>query len=180
MSLQIGYIIRKLFIFDTKNVYDPTMSKKKSTNVSNRIADNRKARFEYSLEETFEAGIMLQGWEVKSLRAGKGGISDSYVIIKNGEAWLLGATISPLNTASTHIHPENQRTRKLLLNKRELKKLIGAVERKGYTIVPLNMYWKNGLAKLAIAVAKGKKLYDKRETEKNRDWQRDRQRVLKR
>lgn len=154
------------------------MSKKNKTD-NNRIAENRKARFEYSIEETFEAGIMLQGWEVKSLRAGKGGIADAYVIIKNSEAWLLNAQIIPLNTASTHIHPENARTRKLLLNKRELKKLIGAVERKGYTIVPLHMYWKNGLAKVSIAIAKGKKLFDKRETIKNRDWQRDKQRLLK-
>ena len=156
------------------------MSNKKSTNDDNRIAENRKARFEYTLEETFEAGLVLQGWEVKSLRDGKGGIADSYVIIKNSEAWLLNAQFSPLNTASTHIKPENSRTRKLLLKKKELKRLIGAVERKGYTIVPLTMYWKNGLAKIKIAVAKGKKLYDKRETAKDRDWQRDRQRILKR
>lgn len=153
-------------------------SKNRSTS-NNQIAENRKARFEYTLEETFEAGIVLQGWEVKSLRDGKGGIADSYVIIKNSEAWLLNAQISPLNTASTHIRPENHRTRKLLLNKKELKRLIGAVERKGYTIVPLTLYWKNGLAKVKIAIAKGKKLFDKRETEKNRDWQRDRQRLLK-
>jgi len=152
------------------------MSKKNKPD-DNQIAVNRKARFEYITEETFEAGIMLQGWEVKSLRAGKGGIADSYVIMKNGEAWLLNAQITPLNTASTHIHPEITRTRKLLLNKRELKKLIGAVERKGYTLIPLKMYWKNGLAKVLIAIAKGKKLFDKRATEKNRDWERSRQRL---
>ncbi len=155
------------------------MSKKNKTDNNNTIAQNRKARFEYTLEETFEAGIVLQGWEVKSLRAGKGGISDSHVIIKGGEAWLLNAVISPLNSASTHIHPENSRTRKLLLNKRELKKLIGAVERKGYTIVPLTMYWKNGLAKISISIAQGKKLFDKRETEKQRDWERTRARIVK-
>ncbi|MBN9288066.1 MAG: SsrA-binding protein [Gammaproteobacteria bacterium 39-13] len=156
------------------------MSKKQKTDDLDIIAENRKARFEYTIEERFEAGIVLQGWEVKSLRAGKGGIADSYVIIKNGEAWLLNAQIIPLNSASTHIHPENSRTRKLLLNKKELKRLIGAVERKGYTLIPLKMYWKNGLAKVSIAIAQGKKLFDKRETEKARDWQRDRQRILKR
>lgn len=155
------------------------MSKKNKTD-NNTIAQNRKARFEYTIEETFEAGIMLQGWEVKSLRAGKGGIADSHVIIKGGEAWLLNAVIIPLNTASTHIHPENSRTRKLLLNKKELKRLIGAVERKGYTIIPLTMYWKNSLVKVQIAVAQGKKLFDKRETIKQRDWERDKQRLIKR
>lgn len=154
-------------------------SKAKQTNNNTRIAENRKARHEYALEETFEAGIVLQGWEVKSLRAGKGGISDSYVIIKQGEAWLLGAVISPLLSASTHINPENQRTRKLLLNKKELQKLIGAVERKGYTIVPLNMYWKNGFVKVQIALAKGKKTHDKRQAEKERDWQRTQRRLMK-
>ncbi|MBI2792529.1 MAG: SsrA-binding protein SmpB [Gammaproteobacteria bacterium] len=155
------------------------MSKKNKTD-NNTIAQNRKARFEYTIEETYEAGIMLQGWEVKSLRAGKGGIADSHVIIKGGEAWLLNAVIIPLNTASTHIHPENSRTRKLLLNKKELKRLIGAVERKGYTIIPLTMYWKNSLVKVQIAVAQGKKLFDKRETIKQRDWERDKQRLVKR
>lgn len=156
------------------------MSKKNKTDDNNRIAENRKARFEYTLEETFEAGIVLQGWEVKSLRDGKGGISDSHVIIKGGEAWLLNAVITPLNSASTHIHPENSRTRKLLLHKKELRKLIGAVERKGYTIIPIKMYWKNGLAKILIAIAQGKKLFDKRETIKQRDWERSRSRLVKR
>ncbi len=156
------------------------MSKKNKTDNADTIAQNRKARFEYTIEETLEAGIVLQGWEVKSLRDGKGGIADSHVIIKGGEAWLLNAVIIPLNTASTHISPENSRTRKLLLNKKELKRLIGAVERKGYTIIPLKMYWKNGLAKVQIAVAQGKKLFDKRETIKQRDWERDKQRLVKR
>lgn len=154
------------------------MSKKKSANDNSRIAENRKARHEYAIEETLEAGLVLQGWEVKSLRAGKGGIADSYVIIKGGEAWLLGSQIQPLLSASTHIHPENTRTRKLLLNKKELKRLIGAVERKGYTIVALNMYWKNSFVKVQIAVAKGKKLHDKRQTEKEKDWQREKQRMM--
>lgn len=156
------------------------MSKKHKTDNHDRIAENRKARFEYTIEEKFEAGIVLQGWEVKSLRSGKGNIADSYVIIKNGEAWLLNAQIIPLNSASTHISPENSRTRKLLLNKKELKTLIGAVERKGYTIIPLLMYWKNGIAKVSIATAIGKKLFDKRESVKQRDWERSRQRLIKR
>lgn len=154
------------------------MSKKKPSNDNSRIAENRKARHEYAIEETIEAGVVLQGWEVKSLRAGKGSIVDSYVIIKNGEAFLLNCVITPLLSASTHVTPENSRTRKLLLNKKELKRLIGAVERKGYTIVALTMYWKNSFVKVQIAVAKGKKLHDKRQTEKERDWQREKARVL--
>ncbi|MGE3318188.1 MAG: SsrA-binding protein SmpB [Candidatus Berkiella sp.] len=154
------------------------MSKKKPTNDNSRIAENRKARHEYAIEESFEAGIVLQGWEVKSLRAGKGGIADSYVIIKGGEAWLLNCVITPLLSASTHVTPENSRTRKLLLNKKELKRLIGAVERKGYTIVALNMYWKNSFVKVQIAIAKGKKLHDKRQTQKEKDWQREKARIL--
>lgn len=144
-----------------------------------RIAENRKARFEYSIEETYEAGLVLEGWEVKSLRAGKGGIAESYVIIKHGEAWLLGSQITPLLSASTHIHPDTNRTRKLLLNQKELNKLMGAVERKGYTIVPLKLYWKNNRIKLSIAIAQGKKLVDKRQTVKERDMKRQMQRVKK-
>lgn len=143
------------------------------------IAENRKARHEYTLEDSFEAGVVLQGWEVKSLRAGKGGIADSYVIIKGGEAWLLGSQIAPLLSASTHIQPENQRTRKLLLNKKELQRLIGAVERKGYTIVPIQMYWKNGRVKIQIALAKGKKTHDKRQAIKEREWERSKRRLMK-
>lgn len=154
------------------------MSKKKDSNNST-IAQNKKARHEYFIEETFEAGIVLHGWEVKSLRAGKAQLRDSYVIIKNGEAFLLGTLISPLQTVSTHFIPDPTRTRKLLLHRAQLSKLIGAVERKGYTIVPLQMYWSKGLAKCEIGLAKGKQDHDKRETEKNRDWQRDKQRILK-
>lgn len=153
--------------------------KKKNTTENNQIAVNRKAKFEYSIETTLEAGIVLEGWEVKSLRYGKGNIADSYVVLKNDEAWLLGSQIVPLISASTHITAQSQRTRKLLLNKREITKLIGAKERQGYTIVPLKMYWKNGLVKLLIATAKGKKLHDKRQTAKDRDWERSRARVLK-
>lgn len=153
---------------------------KNKSDTNSQIAVNRKARFDYAIEETFEAGIVLQGWEVKSLRAGKGGIADSFVVIRNSEAWLLNSQIIPLNSASTHIVPETARSRKLLLKKRELAKLIGAVERKGYTLIPLEMYWKNGLAKVKIAIAKGKKTFDKRETVKERDWERQRARILKR
>ncbi len=143
------------------------------------IAVNRKAHYEYSIEERFEAGLALQGWEVKSLRAGKVQLDQAYVILKGGECWLLGSTITPLQTASTHVVADPTRTRKLLLNRRELSKLIGYVERKGYTLIPLNLYWKNKHIKLSIALAKGKKLHDKRATEKDRDWQRQKQRLPK-
>lgn len=152
------------------------MSKEKTIDL---IAENRKARHEYLLEQFFEAGIMLQGWEVKSLRAGRAQIADGYVIIKNGEAWLINANITPLITASTHVKAIPDRTRKLLLHEDELKKLIGLVERKGYTIVPVNLHWRNNVAKLDIALAKGKKQYDKREAEKKRDWDRQKQQLQK-
>jgi SsrA-binding protein len=140
------------------------------------IAVNRKAHHDYSIEERYEAGIALQGWEVKSLRAGKIQLDQGYVILKDQEVWLIGAQISPLLTASTHVHPDPQRTRKLLLHDREISKLIGSVERKGYTLVPLKLYWKNNRVKLEIGLAKGKKLYDKRASEKERDWQRSKER----
>jgi SsrA-binding protein len=143
------------------------------------IAQNRKARHEFAIEERFEAGIVLQGWEVKSLRAGRVQLDQSYVILKNGEAWLLGSQITPLLTASTHIDPDPQRTRKLLLHQKELNKLIGSVERKGYTLIPLSLYWKDNLVKLEVGLAKGKKQHDKRADEKERDWQREKQRLLK-
>ena len=157
------------------------MAKKpnKKPSTGKTIALNKKARYDYFIEDRFEAGLMLQGWEVKSLRAGRVQISDSHVIVKNGEAFLLGALITPLLSASTHIHPDPTRTRKLLLHRSELSKLIGAVERKGYTLVPLAMYWKHGLAKLEIGLAKGKQSHDKRATERDREWNRDKQRLLK-
>jgi SsrA-binding protein len=136
------------------------MSQKQKSNES--IAVNRKARHEFSLEEHFEAGIALHGWEVKSLRAGRVQLDQSYVIVKNSEAYLFGCQITPLQTASTHITPDPLRNRKLLLHARELSKLIGSVERKGYTLIPLALYWKNNHVKLDIALAKGKKLHDKR------------------
>lgn len=145
----------------------------------NTIALNRKARHEYTMEQFFEAGIVLHGWEVKSLRAGRVQLDQSYVLLKNGEAFLLGGLITPLITASTHVHPDPQRTRKLLLHASELSKLIGSVERKGYTLIPLKLYWKGNHVKLEIALAKGKKTHDKRAAEKDRDWQRDKQRLTK-
>jgi len=140
---------------------------------------NKKARHDYFIEERFEAGLALEGWEVKSLRAGRVQLVDSYVIIKDNEAWLIGALITPLPTASTHIQPDPTRTRKLLLHRRELDRLIGAVERKGYTLVALALYWKKGKAKAEVGLAKGKHTFDKRATEKERDWKREQQRLLK-
>ena len=143
------------------------------------IAVNRKARFDYFIEERYEAGITLLGWEVKSLRAGKAQIAEAYVYLKDGEAFLFGAHLAPLTSASTHVIADPTRTRKLLLNRRELDHLVGAVERRGYTLVPLELYWKDGRANLAIGLSKGKKQHDKRATEKSRDWQRDKSRILK-
>jgi SsrA-binding protein len=143
------------------------------------IALNKKARHDYFIEERYEAGLALQGWEVKSLRAGRVQLVDSYVIIKNDEAWLLGALITPLQTASTHIHPDAQRTRKLLLHREELNGLIGAVDRKGYTLVALAMYWKNGRAKVEIGLAKGKQAHDKRDAERDREWEREKGRIMR-
>lgn len=151
----------------------------KNTQQNNTIAQNKKARFDYHLEEKFEAGIALQGWEVKSLRAGKAQLTDSYVLLKNGEAWLLGALISPLQTTSTHFVVDAQRTRRLLLNRKQLNQLIGSVQQKGYTCVCLSLYWKGHIAKAEIALAKGKQLHDKRETEKERDWNREKQRIVR-
>lgn len=143
------------------------------------IAENRKARHEYFIEERFEAGLSLVGWEVKSLRAGRVQIAESYVFVRNGEVFLHGAHITPLNSASTHVITDPTRTRKLLLNRAEIDRLVGAVERAGYTLVPLEMYWKAGRAKLRIGLAKGKKQHDKRASEKDRDWQRNKSRLLR-
>jgi SsrA-binding protein len=143
------------------------------------IALNRKARHDYHLDERYEAGLALLGWEVKALRAGRLQLAEGYVLVKNDEAWLLGAHIAPLNTASTHVLADPTRTRKLLLKRRELDHLVGAVERKGYTVIPLAMYWKDGRAKLEIALARGKQEHDKRATEKDRDWQREKGRTLR-
>ncbi|MCZ6564992.1 MAG: SsrA-binding protein SmpB [Gammaproteobacteria bacterium] len=145
----------------------------------NNIAINKKARHDYFILEQIEAGLVLEGWEVKSLRSKNIQLKESYVLLKNMEAWLLGAHISPLPTASTHKVANPTRTRKLLLHKNEVAKLVGAVERKGFTIVPLSMYWKKGLAKINIGISKGKQKQDKRASIKERDWQRDKQRLLK-
>jgi SsrA-binding protein len=155
------------------------MSKKKPAADSPSIAENRKARHDYFIEETYEAGLALQGWEVKSLRAGRAQLKEAYVFIKDAEAYLFGAHISALPTASTHVVPDPIRTRKLLLNRSELDGLLGAVERRGYTLVPLELYWKGGRAKLRVGLAKGKKEHDKRATSKDRDWQREKSRLLK-
>ena len=144
------------------------------------IAENRRARYDYFIEERFEAGLVLEGWEVKSMRAGKAQIAEGYVYLKAGEAFLFGAQITPLITTSTHVTAEPKRTRKLLLNKAQLNRLVGQVEREGYTLVPLDLHWKNGRAKLEIGLAKGKKQHDKRATEKDRDWQRDKSRIMRR
>ncbi len=155
------------------------MASKKPKATSNTIAQNKKARHDFIIEKDFEAGIALEGWEVKSIRAGKVQLRDSYVIMVAGEAFLHGAIISPLLSASTHIVPQQQRLRKLLLHRNELASLVGAVERKGYTIVALSMYWMRGRVKCKIALAKGKHLYDKRASEKQRDWEREKSRLAK-
>ncbi|MFT4020823.1 MAG: SsrA-binding protein SmpB [Acinetobacter sp.] len=142
------------------------------------IAQNKRARHDYFIEEKFEAGLSLQGWEVKSLRAGRMSLVESYIIFKNGEAFLFGAQIQPLLSASTHVVPEATRTRKLLLSRRQLNAIGGWVGQKGYSCVPLACYWKGHLAKLEIALVKGKQLHDKRASEKDRDWQRDKARLF--
>ena len=153
--------------------------KAKGKSGSGTIVQNKKARFDYFIEDNYEAGIVLEGWEVKSLRAGKAQLVDSYVIIKNGEAWLLGAHITPLLSASTHVNPDPTRSRKLLLHRYELSKLIGAIEQKGYTLIALSMYWSKGKVKVDIGLAKGKQSHDKRAVQKDRDWAREKQRILK-
>lgn len=152
--------------------------KKKAPN-SNTIASNKKARHEYFLEDKIEAGLCLQGWEVKSIRQGKVNIADSYVIIQNGEAYLMGSRITPLNTASTHVVADPERNRKLLLKQREIDRLIGARDRQGFSIVATSMYWKKCWVKLSIHLAKGKKSHDKRDDIKDRDWDRQKERVMK-
>lgn len=152
---------------------------KKSKKPQGQIASNKKARHEYFIEDTYEAGLELLGWEVKAIRAGKMRISESYVIFKNGEAFLFGSHISPLITSSTHVNPDSLRTRKLLLHRREIDKLFGMVNQKGYACVPLACYWKGSRVKCEIALAKGKKLHDKRATLKERDFARDKQRGFK-
>jgi SsrA-binding protein len=155
------------------------MTKKKPKNSSNVIARNKRASFDYQLLETFEAGVVLSGWEVKSLRMGKADLGDSYVLIKDGEAWLLGSQIVPLDTASTHFVTDPTRTRKLLLHKKELAKILAATSQKGQTCVCTQLYWKGHLVKARIALAQGKKSHDKRDAEKDRDWSRQKQRIVR-
>ena len=156
----------------------PDPAEKKKT-VETRIADNKKALFNYHIEERFEAGMVLEGWEVKSLRMGKVQLTDGYVVIRGGELFLIGCQINPLHTASTHVNPDNVRTKKLLLNKEEIRRLIGKVEQKGFTLVPLNLHWKNGKVKCEVALAKGKAEHDKRDTIKDREGKREVQRAMK-
>ena len=151
----------------------------KSRRQPNSIARNKKAWHDYFIEEEFEAGLVLEGWEVKSLRAGAAQLKESYIIIRNGELFLFGAHFSPLTTVSTHFRPDPMRSRKLLLHQEEIDKLTGAVERRGYTLVPLALYWKRSRAKLQIALAKGKKQYDKRAAIRQREWDREQHRLLK-
>jgi len=155
------------------------MKKIKNFNGDSTIALNKKARHDYFIEDTMEAGLALEGWEVKSLREKSIQIKESYIFIKQGEAWISGAHITPLSTAATHLNINPSRIRKLLMHRHEINKLIGVVERKGYTLVATKMYWKKGRAKVEVGVAKGKQQHDKRATEKDRDWQRQKERILK-
>ena len=155
----------------------PEMSQKKEA--PSRIADNKKAAFNYFFEEKYEAGVVLQGWEVKALREGKVQLTDGYVVIRDGELYVIGCQINPLKTASTHVSPDSVRTKKLLMKKDEIKRLIGKVEQKGYTLVPLNLHWKNGKVKCEIALAKGKATHDKRDTIKDREGKREVERAMK-
>jgi len=143
------------------------------------IVDNKKAFFDYFIEERYEAGIVLAGWEVKAIRAGRAQIKEGYVILKQGELYLIGAHISALPEASTHVNPDPVRTRKLLLNADEIKKLVGKIEQRGYTLVPLNLHFKGGFVKLEIGLAKGKKQHDKRDVEKEKDWKREQEQLMK-
>jgi SsrA-binding protein len=155
------------------------MNKSSSKNGAATIALNKRASHDYLLEERFEAGLVLEGWEVKSLRAGKAQLVDSYVLVRNGEAWLLGANFSPLASASTHVIADPQRTRKLLLNHRELVRIMTATQQKGYACVATKLYWKGSRAKCEIALGRGKKLHDKRATLKDREWGREKERLRK-
>lgn len=153
--------------------------KAKGGTADKTISLNKRARHEFHLEDRFEAGLVLQGWEVKAIRAGRGNMTDAYAYVKDGEIYLIGAQITPLIQASTHVIPEDRRQRKLLLHRSEIDKLVGRVERDGYTIVPTAMYWKKNKIKLEVALAKGKQNHDKRDAEKDRDWDREKQRTMR-
>ena len=159
------------------------MAKKKTNNskssTNSTIALNKRAKHDYFIEERFEAGVMLQGWEVKSLRAGKANIAESYVLVKDGEIFLFGAHFTPLTSASTHVNADPIRTRKLLLNSKQIGQIFGAISKKGATCVALALYWKKHLVKCEIALAKGKKLHDKRASDKEKDWNREKQRIVR-
>jgi len=155
------------------------MATPKKTALPARIADNKKAAFNYFFEDRFEAGMVLEGWEVKAIREGKVQLTDGYVVIRDGELYIIGCQINPLKTASTHVRPDAVRTRKLLLHKDEIRRLIGKVEQKGYTLVPLNLHWKNGRVKCDIALARGKAEHDKRDTIKDREGKREVERAMK-
>jgi SsrA-binding protein len=146
---------------------------------SSAIAENRRARFDYHIDETYEAGVVLSGWEIKAIRAGQVQLTDGYVVIRDGELYLIGCRINALRSASTHVLPEPDRTKKLLMHKEEIRRLIGKVEQRGFTLVPLNLHYKGGRVKVDIALAKGKAQHDKRETEKQRDWDREKQRLMR-
>jgi len=143
------------------------------------IAENRRARYEYAIEERYEAGVVLEGWEVKAIRAGQVQLTDGYVHIRDGQLYMIGCRINALRSASTHVHPEADRTKKLLMHKAEIRRLIGKVEQKGFTLVPLNLHFKGGIVKAEIALAKGKAEHDKRNTEKERDWNREKGRLMR-
>ena len=161
----------------TSSLRESVMSKKPTENP--QIAGNKKAYHDYFIEEHHEAGLALQGWEVKSLRAGRAHLKESYVLLRDGEAFLFGCHMTPLTSASTHVQADPTRTRKLLLHREEIDRLVGAVERKGYALIPLALYWKRNRVKLDIGLARGKKEFDKRATEKDRDWARDKQRLMR-
>ncbi len=158
----------------------PAKDKANGATANKTIAQNKRARHEYHLEDRYEAGLALQGWEVKSIRAGRANIGESYAFVRQGELFLFGAQITPLIQASTHVVADDRRTRKLLLHRNEIDKLIGRVERDGYTLVPTAMYWSKNKIKLEIALAKGKQDHDKRNAAKDRDWARDKQRIMRR
>lgn len=157
----------------------PSSKASKGKSADTRIADNKKALFNYAIEERFEAGVVLQGWEVKAVREGKVQLTDGYVVIREGELFLIGCQINPLKTASTHVNPEAARTKKLLMHREEIRRLVGKVEQKGYTLVPLNLHWKSGRVKCEVALARGKAEHDKRDTIKEREGKREVERALK-
>ena len=169
-----------IVVFTQPTLYFMSQTKKPSPAAANsRIADNKKASFNYYFEEKHECGLVLQGWEVKAIRAGKVQLTEGYVVVRDGELFLIGCLINPLRSTSTHVSAESARTRKLLMHKDEIRRLIGKVEQKGYTLVPLNLHWKNGKVKCEIALAKGKAEHDKRDTIKEREGKREVERAMK-